>query len=204
DLITKGTTEPYRMFTSRAEYRLMLRLDNVEERLSPLGRRLGLLTEDRFARFEREQFGIRSAMDLLKERRVNVGGQGLTLEQALRRPEVSLADVERLGGVALEGLSELQRFGIESRVKYQGYIERQVQEADKMKKWEGKRIPGDLDFRQIPGLTREAAEKLDRIRPETFGQASRISGLTPAALSLLRIYIEKRRGRSDGGTAAVE
>ena len=194
DLITKGTTEPYRMFTSRAEYRLMLRLDNVEERLAPVGRRLGLVDEARYARFESELSQVSSAMDLLKEKRVTQGGVGFTLEQVLRRPEMNLAAVEELGGVSLGNLTEMQRFGIESRVKYQGYIERQLQEAEKMKKWEGKRIPGDLDFRVIPGLTREAAEKLDRVRPATFAQASRISGLTPAALSLLRIYIEKRRG----------
>lgn len=200
DLITKGTTEPYRMFTSRAEYRLMLRLDNVEERLAPVGRRLGLVNEDRYARFERELSQVSSAMDLLKENRVTQGGVGFTLEQVLRRPEMNLAAVEELGGISLGSLTDMQRFGIESRVKYQGYIDRQLQEAEKMKKWEGKRIPGDLDFRRIPGLTREAAEKLDRIRPATFAQASRISGLTPAALSLLRIFIEKRRGRPDVGT----
>lgn len=203
DLVTKGTTEPYRMFTSRAEYRLMLRLDNVEERLTPLGNRLGLVAPDRYLRFQREQSLMQCALELLAHHRVNVGGQGITLEQLLRRPESSLESVESVSGISFSHLSEMQRFGIESRVKYQGYIDRQIQEAEKMKKWDSKRIPPGLDFRSIPGLTREAAEKLDRVRPETFAQAQRISGLTPAALSLLRIFIEKRKERSDAGSADV-
>lgn len=203
DLITKGTTEPYRMFTSRAEYRLMLRLDNVEERLSPMGSRLGLVSSSRFARFEREQKELESAMAKLQEVRVNVGGQGLTLEKLLRRPEIRLADVESVAEIRFESLNEMQRFGVESRVKYQGYVDRQIQEAEKMKKWEGKKIPRDLDFGKIPGLTREAAEKLQRIRPDTFAQAQRISGLTPAALSLLRIFIEKRKENAHESSAEM-
>jgi tRNA uridine 5-carboxymethylaminomethyl modification enzyme len=193
DLVTKGTSEPYRMFTSRAEYRLMLRLDNVEERLTPYGREFGLVSDSRFARFEQEQNQISETLERLRAMRIVFEGQGLSGEQLLRRPEMTLDSVESLSSEKFEGLGLMQRFAVESRVKYQGYIDRQVQEAEKMKKWESHRIPGEVNFRLIPGLTREVAEKLDKIRPQTFGQAQRISGMTPAALSLLRVYLEKRR-----------
>ena len=193
DLVTKGTTEPYRMFTSRAEYRLMLRLDNVEERLTPYGRQFGLISDSRFSRFEQEQNQISQTLEQLRAMRIVYEGQGLSGEQLLRRPEMTLESVENLAGQKFENLSLMQRFAVESRVKYQGYIDRQVQEAEKMKKWESHRIPMEVNFRTIPGLTREVAEKLDKIRPQTFGQAQRISGMTPAALSLLRVYLEKRR-----------
>ncbi len=193
DLVTKGTSEPYRMFTSRAEYRLMLRLDNVEERLTPYGRQLGLISDSRYSRFEREQNQISETLEQLRARRIVYEGQGLSGEQLLRRPEMTLESVENLAGQKFENLGLMQRFAVESRVKYQGYIDRQIQEAEKMKKWESHRIPLEVNFRTIPGLTREVAEKLDKIRPQTFGQAQRISGMTPAALSLLRVYLEKRR-----------
>ena len=193
DLVTKGTSEPYRMFTSRAEYRLMLRLDNVEERLTPYGRQLGLISDSRYSRFEREQNQTSETLEQLREMRIVYEGQGLSGEQLLRRPEMTLESVENLAGQKFENLGLMQRFAVESRVKYQGYIDRQIQEAEKMKKWESHRIPVEVNFRTIPGLTREVAEKLDKIRPQTFGQAQRISGMTPAALSLLRVYLEKRR-----------
>ncbi|MCI0445328.1 tRNA uridine-5-carboxymethylaminomethyl(34) synthesis enzyme MnmG [bacterium] len=193
DLVTKGTSEPYRMFTSRAEYRLMLRLDNVEERLTPYGRQFGLISDSRFSRFEQEQNQISQTLEKLRAIRVVYEGQGLSGEQLLRRPEMTVESVENLAGQKFEKLSLMQRFAVESRVKYQGYIDRQIQEAEKMKKWESHRIPIEVNFRTIPGLTREVAEKLDKIRPQTFGQAQRISGMTPAALSLLRVYLEKRR-----------
>ena len=193
DLVTKGTSEPYRMFTSRAEYRLMLRLDNVQERLTPYGRQFGLIGNSRFSRFETEQKQISDAFEQLRAMRVVYEGQGLSGEQLLRRPEMTLEAVENLAGRKFKTLGLMQRFAVESRVKYEGYIDRQVQEAEKMKKWESHRIPVEVNFRTIPGLTREVAEKLDKIRPQTFGQAQRISGMTPAALSLLRVYLEKRR-----------
>jgi tRNA uridine 5-carboxymethylaminomethyl modification enzyme len=204
DLVTKGTSEPYRMFTSRAEYRLMLRLDNVEERLTPYGRKFGLVSDSRFARFETEQNQISEALEQLSAMRIVYEGQGLSGEQLLRRPEMTLESLEELSGQKFENLGLMQRFAVESRVKYQGYIDRQVQEAEKMKKWESHRIPGEVNFRTIPGLTREVAEKLDKIRPQTFGQAQRISGMTPAALSLLRVYLEKRRREYERAADAME
>jgi tRNA uridine 5-carboxymethylaminomethyl modification enzyme len=191
DLVTKGTSEPYRMFTSRAEYRLMLRLDNVEERLTPYGRNLGLVDHNHFHRFQEDQETIAGTLEQLRHTKVVFEQQGFTGEQLLRRPEMDLAQIERLSGLDL-ALSTPQRFAIESRIKYEGYINRQVLEAEKMKKWEKRGIPQDLSFRSIPGLTHEVIEKLERIRPQNFAQAQRISGMTPAALSLLRIYLEKR------------
>lgn len=196
DLVTKGTIEPYRMFTSRSEYRLMLRLDNVEERLAPHGRMLGLVTDKRFERFEKEQAEIERALKELANMRVVYQGQGLSGELLLRRPEIDLARLDEISGSRFFELSEMQKFAIESRIKYQGYIEQQVQEAEKIKKWEHKSIPNEMNFHSIPGLTREIVEKLDRIRPQTFAQAQRISGMTPAALSLLRIYLEKGKRTS--------
>lgn len=193
DLVTKGTIEPYRMFTSRSEYRLMLRLDNVEERLAPHGRMLGLVSNERFERFEKEQAGIERTLKELADMRVVYQGQGLSGELLLRRPEIDLAKLDEISGSRFLELSEMQRFAIENRIKYQGYIDQQVQEAEKIKKWEHKSIPNEMNFHSIPGLTREIVEKLDRIRPQTFAQAQRISGMTPAALSLLRIYLERRK-----------
>jgi tRNA uridine 5-carboxymethylaminomethyl modification enzyme len=198
DLVTKGTIEPYRMFTSRSEYRLMLRLDNVEERLLPHGRRLDLVTQQKFEQFEKEQAKLEQAMGTLQRTRIVYEGQGVTCEQLLRRPEIDLLKLEQLSGLSLGNPSEMQRFAIENRIKYQGYIEQQVQEAERVKKWEHRAIPHDLNFRSIPGLTREIVEKLDKIRPQTFAQAQRISGMTPAALSLLRIYLEKQKRVSNG------
>jgi tRNA uridine 5-carboxymethylaminomethyl modification enzyme len=192
DLVTKGTAEPYRMFTSRAEYRLMLRLDNVEERLTPYGRQLGLIDEERFDCFQRDQEILKNALSQLQETKLIFEQQGMMAEQLLRRPEIDLAKIEELTGGIFGNLSPMHRFAIESRVKYEGYINRQVLEAEKMKKWEKRGIPSDLSFQRIPGLTREVIEKLERIRPQNFAQAQRISGMTPAALTLLRIYIEKR------------
>ncbi|MCI0412862.1 tRNA uridine-5-carboxymethylaminomethyl(34) synthesis enzyme MnmG [bacterium] len=204
DLVTKGTSEPYRMFTSRAEYRLMLRLDNVEERLTPYGRRLGIVDDQRFERFESEQESLNKSLEHLRNTKIVYQQQGQTAEQLLRRPEVRLELVEQLSGQTLHELNKMQRFAIESRIKYEGYIQRQILEAEKMKKWEKKGIPADMSFRSIPGLTREIVEKLERIRPQTFGQAQRISGMTPAALSLLRIYLEKRYRTTHGSVEAVE
>jgi tRNA uridine 5-carboxymethylaminomethyl modification enzyme len=195
DLVTRGTAEPYRMFTSRAEYRLMLRLDNVEERLTPYGKKLGLINSRRFSRFEHDQARLNLAMETLRHTKVIVNGQGLSAEQYLRRPDVSLEQVEKLMGMDL-GLDKALRFAAESRVKYEGYIQRQVLEAERMKKWEKRGIPPDMVYRGIPGLTREIVEKLERIRPQTLGQAQRISGMTPAALSLLRIYLDQKERRS--------
>jgi tRNA uridine 5-carboxymethylaminomethyl modification enzyme len=112
--------------------------------------------------------------------------------------------VEELSGKAMTDLNKMQRFAIESRIKYEGYIQRQILEAERMKKWEKKGIPSDMNFQSIPGLTREIVEKLERIRPQTFGQAQRISGITPAALSLLRIYLEKRSRMAHGSVETVE
>ena len=196
DLVTKGTMEPYRMFTSRAEYRLMLRLDNVEERLTPHGKRLGLIDEPRFTQFQKKAERLNSVLQCLRDTKVVYQGQGLTCETLLKRPEFNLHKVEELACLRFDELDEMQRFAIENRIKYDGYITRQIQDAENLKKWEKRGLPLDLDYRTIPGLAREIVEKLNRIRPQNFGQAQRISGMTPAALSLLRIFLEKRHRTS--------
>ena len=204
DLVTKGTAEPYRMFTSRAEYRLMLRLDNVEERLTPHGKKLGLVTDARFAAFEENESAMSRALSFLRSTKVVVDHQGLSAEQVLRRPEYTLTRMEQEFGLNVPPLTRMQRFAIESRTKYDGYIQRQVNEAEKMSRWEKRGIPAEMSYGSIPGLTREVVEKLERIRPQTFGQAQRISGMTPAALSLLRIYLEKRDRSAHESVEPVE
>ena len=146
-----------------------------------------------FNLFKKSRMNIVEALAALRAMRIVYQGQGLSGEQLLRRPEMTLDQIEQLAGKKAGNLGLMQRFAVESRVKYQGYIDRQVLEAEKMKRWENHRIPSNLNFAGIPGLTREVAEKLDRIKPQTFAQAQRISGMTPAALSLLRIYLEKRQ-----------
>lgn len=201
DLITKGADEPYRMFTSRAEYRLHLRIDNADERLTPLGRRLGLVCDARWAHYERKQAQKARLVKWLSETRVNptdFPGLGMSADDRpllavwLRRPEARLALLrgrveELLGGPAEQGLIET----VETSVKYAGYLEQQERQISRLKESERRAVPDSIDFRSIPGLSREVAEKLDRVRPNTLGQAARIPGITPAAIAVLDIYLSK-------------
>ena len=205
DLVTKGTKEPYRMFTSRAEYRLLLREDNADMRLMPIGRRLGLIEQETWERFEKKRKALKDMREELRSIRLypnqktnewlkNIGtspiNNPLSLEELLRRPEVGLDTLkeryEFLKGAGEEILAQL-----ETEVKYAGYIERQEREIQQLRQLEEQRIPPGFDYSSIPGLSREVREKLSRARPETLGMASRISGITPAALSVLRIYLKK-------------
>jgi tRNA uridine 5-carboxymethylaminomethyl modification enzyme len=171
--------------------------------LTPYGRELGLVDDHQFDSFMNSQQAISDALEFFRVTKLVYDHQGLSAEQLLKRPEISLEKLEELLGSKLERLDRMQRFAVESRVKYEGYIQRQIVEAEKMKKWERRGIPTEFNFRSIPGLTREIVEKLERIRPQTFGQAQRISGITPAALSLLRIYIEKKERTSSGPAAEM-
>ena len=191
DLVFKGSDEPYRMMTSRVEHRLLVRQDNADERMTALGQRLGLLGEEA-ARAVQEKYA-RVAAGIEALRRQRVGGQ--SAEALLRRPEFTLAEVEALG-VTLPPLSGAEREAVEIRVKYAGYIERQRDEVERAAAYEHLRLPPDLDYMQVAALSIEVRQKLQKHRPETLGQAARISGVTPAAISLLLIHL--KRGRFKG------
>mgnify|MGYP003392342399 CR=1 FL=1 len=206
DLITRGTQEPYRMFTSRAEYRLLLREDNADLRLTEKGRELGLVDDERWRAFETKRAAISGLQDGLKKhwvraesedaRRVeDIWGKPLlkeaSLMELLRRPEV---DVQRLLSFLEGGDTVDEQVGeqVEIQAKYAGYIVRQQTEIDKALRYDHLRLPDALDYTGVPGLSNEVSQKLKAQRPETLGQASRIPGMTPAAISLLLVYLKKK------------
>jgi len=185
DLITKGADEPYRMFTSRAEFRLHLRIDNADARLTPIGRRVGLVTDERWEAFTRKQ-GQKVRLLAVLETHRNA--------QWLKRPEAS---IEELAGWIREALGEEPARGllvtVETEIKYSGYIAQQERQMVRLKDAERRAIPGDFEFVGIPGLSREIQDKLSRVRPGTLGQAARIPGVTPAAVAILDCYLSVGR-----------
>lgn len=183
DLVTKGTVEPYRMFTSRAEYRLLLRQDNADSRLSRLGSEIGLLPENRYRKFEAKEKAVASELERLHKTRI--GSE--TLVQLLRRPEVTYKDLPaRNPDLSQEVIQQ-----VEIAVKYAGYIERQQSEIEKFKSLESKCIPAAFDYSAVPSLRSEGRQKLTKIRPATVGQASRISGVSPADISILTVWLKR-------------
>ena len=184
DLVTKGTTEPYRMFTSRAEYRLLLRQDNADSRLCELGFELGLLSGRYYRAFRKKQVAIEQELSRLEGIRLG----SITLAQALRRPEVRYDDLKE----ARADLDPEVIRQVEIAVKYSGYIDRQSHEVKKAKTFDTKPIPVDFDYTAVTGLRTEARQKLTAIQPATIGQASRISGISPADISLLLVYLQRR------------
>ena len=208
DLVTKGTNEPYRIMTSRAEYRLVLRQDNADLRLTEKGYEAGLVTEERYRRYlEKKEIVEREAQRLrkkvLKPEEVNafLESRGSTPVKApvsmcelLRRPEVKYDDLKLLDPER-PALSSHQKTMMEVQIKYEGYIEKQLRRIEKFKKLENKKIPQDMDYDLIEGLRLEARQKLNDIRPLSIGQASRISGVSPADINVLMIYMEKERRR---------
>ncbi|HZV53923.1 MAG TPA: tRNA uridine-5-carboxymethylaminomethyl(34) synthesis enzyme MnmG [Rhodocyclaceae bacterium] len=207
DLVTRGVSEPYRMFTSRAEYRLSLREDNADLRLTAIGRELGLVDDIRWDAFNRKRDAIDREAERLRDTWINprmvaesdairVTGKKLEREyrlfDLLRRPEVTYRSLLTLPGAGV-GVSEPQVVEqVEIQAKYQGYIERQREEVDKAEAHESLTLPADLDYWQVRGLSIEVQQKLNQHRPETLGQASRIQGVTPAAISLLLVYLKKK------------
>lgn len=183
DLVTKGTIEPYRMFTSRAEYRLILRQDNADLRLSPLGYEIGLLPERNYRKFEAKKKAIDHELARLSETR---DGQ-TTLTQILKRPEIAYSDLPKKNTSLTP--EEIQQ--VEIAIKYAGYISRQEDDVARFKTMEEKQIPTWLDYDTVPSLRKEARQKLGKIRPQTLGQASRISGVTPADVSLLMVWMKR-------------
>jgi len=214
DLITKGVSEPYRMFTSRAEYRLSLREDNADLRLTETGRRLGLVDDVRWRRFEEKREAVAREAERLKSTWVNpatlaeaeaVRVLGKTIEREynlydlLRRPEVAYVDLMTLPGTG-EPLGDGEvREQLEIQAKYSGYVDRQIEEIDRQREFEERPLPPDLDYMQLKSLSIEVRQKLSQARPATLGQASRVSGVTPAAISVLMVYLkraEKQRERA--------
>jgi len=204
DLVTKGTNEPYRMFTSRAEFRLNLRIDNADERLTPVGRRIGLVTGEHWNQFLERRARIARLRELVQTSRVNTEHSffvSRALEfrsrpsfiELLRRPEIHLADLIAEGVIETETLSREDIVSLETSIKYEGYLKQQEREVEKLRKAESKRLPPDLDYAAMPGLSREIVEKLNRILPQSIAQASRIPGITPASISILLFHLEMRR-----------
>jgi tRNA uridine 5-carboxymethylaminomethyl modification enzyme len=187
DLVTQGVSEPYRMFTSRAEYRLTLREDNADLRLTEVGRKLGLVDDERWDAFSRKRDQLEREEQRLRGEFVSAGSrQKISKFELLRRPETNYGDVAEGTGIAADVASQL-----EIRAKYEGYIERQRLEVARRQEHESLVLPHGLDYASVRGLSKEAQQKLNRHRPETIGQASRISGITPAAISLLLVHLKR-------------
>jgi len=207
DLATMGTTEPYRMFTSRAEYRLMLREDNADIRLTEKAYNLGLIDDNRWRLFSEKRDAVDQEAERLKK--IRVGSPKLSVEitksvleqpirkdinllQLLRRPEITYADIAKLPNIAVDGIDPKVTEQVEIQVKYSGYIQRQEEEIARNKRHEDAELPNEIDYQQVRGLSSEVIEKLSKHRPINLGQASRIQGVTPAAISLLRIHLKKQ------------
>jgi len=242
DLISKGTNEPYRMFTSRAEFRLHLRIDNADRRLTPYGRRLGLIDDRSWAGFEAKQARMEAFANMLAKQKPDLatlaaaspelgaklsGAVGQTYAQLMKRPEVT---IESLMSVLPKGLEVAMATApgdaavhletirtamlaehvpahirnewkaVETEIKYAGYLDQQKKSIERMKGAEHRAIPAWFDYTSVSGLSREMQEKLLRVRPSTIGHASRIPGVTPAALSLINIYIEIQGRKSEAAT----
>jgi len=206
DLSTLGTKEPYRMFTSRAEYRLLLREDNADARLTEKGRELGLVDDIRWQAFSEKQEAIELELQRLKNHWVNPNSANAeqinallknpmqresTLEAMIRRPEVSYESLMSVDGLGPAIKIQQAAEQVEIKIKYQGYIDRQLDEIEKLKRHEDTLLANDLDYSEVKGLSNEVVAKLNDIKPESIGQASRISGITPAAISILLIYLKK-------------
>ena len=204
DLVTKGTNEPYRIMTSRAEYRLLLRQDNADERLTEIGYRIGLATEERYRKYlekkkqvsdeierlRRTTVGPKDANAFLEKHRSHPLQNRISLYELLKRPEISYEDLAELDGdrPLLSSHAEDQ---VQVQIKYEGYIRKQMAQVEKFKKLEGRRLPADIDYSGIQGLRLEARQKLDQVKPLSVGQASRISGVSPADIGVLMVWLEK-------------
>lgn len=208
DLVTKGTDEPYRMMTSRAEYRLILRQDNADMRLTEMGYKAGLVTEERFKRFLKRKLEVKEeierlskafvtptdgVLDFLKSLNSAELKSGIKLSELLKRPEITYESLRVIDESRPLNIEENVKEEVEILIKYEGYIKRQLQQAEQFKKIEKRKLPLNLDYNIISGLRLEARQKLSMVKPESVGQASRISGVSPADISVLLIYLEQLR-----------
>jgi tRNA uridine 5-carboxymethylaminomethyl modification enzyme len=205
DLVTKGTNEPYRLLTSRAEYRLLLRHDNADLRLTEMGHGIGLVKEDQYQDYVAKKAAVESEIERLKGIRIKPTKEvqafleakgsatlkdGVLANEILRRPEISYQEIAQFIPVN-EALTNREIEQVEIQIKYEGYIKKAMEKVEKLKRMEAKRIPENIDYSAINGLATEAKQKLQKIQPETIAQASRISGVNPADLSILMVYIEQ-------------
>lgn len=207
DLVTKGTNEPYRMMTSRAEYRLILRQDNADMRLTEKGYKIGLVTEERYKSFINKKKNIENELERLKNTTIGANTNvkeylkrcesaeiksGISLYELLKRPEITYLSFKEIDD-NMPPLTFGEAEAIEILVKYEGYIKKQIQQIEQFKKMENKKLTNEIDYKSIRGLSMEAKQKLSDIKPESIGQASRISGVSPADISVLLVYLEQMR-----------
>lgn len=193
DLISKGVEEPYRLFTSRAEYRLNLRIDNADKRLMKYGHKLGLIEEEDFERFQKKQEKINRILLFLQEEKIKTKDKGnISLKELLKKPEVRFQNVIEYKKPEAK-LSNEEIRHIESEVKYEGYLKKQAKEIARIIKIDKEKIPDTIEFKEIPGLTREVKEKLEKHRPKSIGEAKKIPGITPAAIINLHIFINLKK-----------